>query len=89
MVQVVEELMNLPSDFWAHYINVEMLLPIMKTPEMRNTPSSASLNRNFSSASRFFNTPLGTGRYVTIRFIYNLRNLQIFFILVFQIKVKF
>nr|XP_012222650.1 PREDICTED: LOW QUALITY PROTEIN: rac GTPase-activating protein 1-like [Linepithema humile] len=61
-VAIVENLLQIPSDYWATYVNPtnsnDACTP--KVGELRHTPSTESLLKR--STSRFFNTPLTSSR---------------------------
>ncbi|XP_017880906.1 rac GTPase-activating protein 1-like [Ceratina calcarata] len=62
-VAIVENLLKIPSDYWANFVNPENLNHIgaHKTGELQHTPSQESLLKR--SVSRgFFNTPLTSSR---------------------------
>ncbi|XP_076679620.1 rac GTPase activating protein tumbleweed [Andrena cerasifolii] len=62
-VAIVENLLKIPSDYWANFVNPENLNNIgtHKTGELRHTPSIESLLKR-STSRGFFNTPLASGR---------------------------
>ncbi|XP_033333684.1 rac GTPase activating protein tumbleweed [Megalopta genalis] len=62
-VAIVENLLKIPSDYWANFVNPENLSNIVthKTAELRHTPSTESLLKR-STSRGFFNTPLASGR---------------------------
>ncbi|OAD60257.1 Rac GTPase-activating protein 1 [Eufriesea mexicana] len=62
-VAIVENLLKIPSDYWANFVNPENLNNIgtHKTGELQHTPSQESLLKR--SVSRgFFHTPLTSSR---------------------------
>ncbi|XP_076640104.1 rac GTPase activating protein tumbleweed [Colletes latitarsis] len=61
-VAIVENLLKIPSDYWANFVNPENLnsIDIHKT-ELRHTPSTESLLKR-STSRGFFNTPLASSR---------------------------
>ncbi|XP_076167684.1 rac GTPase activating protein tumbleweed [Ptiloglossa arizonensis] len=62
-VAIVENLLKIPSDYWANFVNPENLNSIgtHKTIELRHTPSTESLLKR-STSRGFFNTPLASSR---------------------------
>ncbi|KOC65521.1 Rac GTPase-activating protein 1 [Habropoda laboriosa] len=62
-VAIVENLLKIPSDYWANFVNPESLHNIgsHKTGELRHTPSTESLLKR-STSRGFFNTPLASSR---------------------------
>ncbi|XP_050458948.1 rac GTPase-activating protein 1-like isoform X1 [Cataglyphis hispanica] len=62
-VAVVENLLQIPSDYWAHYVNPANSNDICtpKMGELKHTPSTESLFKR-SISRGFFNTPLSSSR---------------------------
>nr|XP_033323373.1 rac GTPase-activating protein 1-like [Megalopta genalis] len=62
-VTVVENLLKIPSDYWANFVNPENLSNLVthKTAELRYTPPKEFLLKR-STSRCFFNTPLTSGR---------------------------
>ncbi|XP_071628475.1 rac GTPase-activating protein 1 [Temnothorax longispinosus] len=62
-VAIVESLLQIPSDYWATYVNPTNLNGINtpKTGELKHTPSVESLLKR-SISRGFFNTPLSSSR---------------------------
>ncbi|KAK0076555.1 hypothetical protein PV325_005196 [Microctonus aethiopoides] len=62
-VAIVESLLKIPSDYWANFVNSEIINDIgtPKVGELRHTPSTESLLKRTTSRG-FFNTPLGSSR---------------------------
>ncbi|XP_014475260.1 PREDICTED: rac GTPase-activating protein 1-like [Dinoponera quadriceps] len=62
-VAIVENLLQIPSDYWDNYVNPANTNDICtpKTGELRHTPSTESLLKRTTSRS-FFNTPLAASR---------------------------
>ncbi|CAL1674624.1 unnamed protein product [Lasius platythorax] len=62
-VAVVENLLQIPSDYWATYVNPANTNDICtpKTGELKHTPSTESLLKR-STSRGFFNTPLSSSR---------------------------
>lgn len=62
-VAVVENLLQIPSDYWATYVNPTNSNDIYtpKTGELKHTPSTESLLKR-SISRGFFNTPLSSSR---------------------------
>ncbi|XP_076643278.1 rac GTPase activating protein tumbleweed [Halictus rubicundus] len=62
-VAIVENLLKIPSDYWANFVNPENLNNVAthKTAELRHTPSTESLLKR-STSRGFFNTPLASSR---------------------------
>ncbi|XP_031836061.1 rac GTPase activating protein tumbleweed [Nomia melanderi] len=60
-VAIVENLLKIPSDYWANFVNPENLNNVTthKTAELRHTPSTESLLKR-STSRGFFNTPLAS-----------------------------
>lgn len=69
--QIVENLLQIPSDYWATYVNPtnsnNACTP--KGGDLRHTPSTESLLKR--STSRFFNTPL-TSRLIYVQITHEL-----------------
>ncbi|XP_014211402.1 rac GTPase-activating protein 1-like isoform X2 [Copidosoma floridanum] len=66
-VAVVQCLLNLPSDYWANFVNQDHLndvpLSTPKTSSLRHTPSTDSLTTLKRTDSRgFFQTPMSTSK---------------------------
>lgn len=59
--QIVENLLEIPSDYWANFVNSEGLNGVgtPKTGELRHTPSTESLLKRTTSRG-FFNTPISS-----------------------------
>ncbi|XP_043597338.1 rac GTPase-activating protein 1 [Bombus pyrosoma] len=62
-VAIVENLLKIPSDYWANFVNPENLNNIgtHRTGELQHTPSQESLLKR-SISRGFFNTPLTSSR---------------------------
>ncbi|XP_012252065.2 rac GTPase-activating protein 1-like [Athalia rosae] len=62
-VAIVENLLKIPSDYWANFVNSEGLNGVgtPKTGELRHTPSTESLLKRTTSRG-FFNTPISSSR---------------------------
>ncbi|XP_043258750.1 rac GTPase-activating protein 1 [Colletes gigas] len=61
-VAIVENLLKIPSDYWANFVNPENLNSIgTHKTELRHTPSTESLLKR-STSRGFFNTPLASSR---------------------------
>ncbi|XP_049777491.1 rac GTPase-activating protein 1 [Schistocerca cancellata] len=64
LVPVVENLMSLPSEYWAHFVNNNSTPISSRSDTLFATPSATSLKWQHSGSStrRFFNTPHGGNR---------------------------
>ncbi|XP_011497551.1 PREDICTED: rac GTPase-activating protein 1 [Ceratosolen solmsi marchali] len=62
-VAIVENLLRIPSDYWANFVNPEHLSDIgtPKHSELRHTPSTESLLKRNASRG-FFHTPLSSSK---------------------------